>query len=348
VKFKLKDVEPNPFRHLEKYPIDRDKVKALRESIQETSFWDNIVARKRDGKAEIAYGHHRLTALREEFGPSHEIDLIVRPLTDEQMVKIMARENLDEWASSASVMMETVRVIVEGYANGKWELPKPKLADHTKVRSAPFFLSAPVDLKNPREGFKPYTVATLAEFSGVSESRVEDALYILAAEEEKLISSAQIKRIEKAGDESVGTRTVRVAVEQARRMARAVSTPAAKKAAAERVIDAITKTRAAGGGRSAYARAAEKVAPKRARAIDWEQEWSRLESRLIEVLPGIAKDLDRLIPHVNDVDPGAVEGVLKQFREISASLGLIEKKFQSSKTSKTKSSSERRLLTAGA
>ncbi len=64
MKFQLKDVVSNPFRRTEKYPISPEKVAALIESIESTGFWENIVGREVDGKLQIAYGHHRLAALR--------------------------------------------------------------------------------------------------------------------------------------------------------------------------------------------------------------------------------------------------------------------------------------------
>ncbi len=73
MRFQLKNIQPNPFRHVDRYPITKEKVEALRESIRTTGFWDNIVAREVNGKAEITYGHHRLVALREEYGPDHEV-----------------------------------------------------------------------------------------------------------------------------------------------------------------------------------------------------------------------------------------------------------------------------------
>ena len=44
-KFRVGDIQPNPFRHLDRYPIKREKVEALRESLRSTGFWDNVVAR---------------------------------------------------------------------------------------------------------------------------------------------------------------------------------------------------------------------------------------------------------------------------------------------------------------
>ena len=63
MKVELKNVYANPFRNMERYPIHKQKILQLKNSIQSTEFWDNIVAREREGGGiEIAYGHHRLAA----------------------------------------------------------------------------------------------------------------------------------------------------------------------------------------------------------------------------------------------------------------------------------------------
>jgi len=126
MKVKVKHLEPNPFRRIDKYPIDRNKVESLKLSIQDTSFWDNILARPNGGKykAQIAYGHHRLIALQ-ELGVE-EVDIPLRPLTDAQMIKIMANENMDEWKLIPKVMIETV-LVTRDFLNaelakyGSWE-----------------------------------------------------------------------------------------------------------------------------------------------------------------------------------------------------------------------------------
>jgi len=72
--FKLKDVKPNPFRRTEKYPLIAGKVEFLKTSIENTDFWENIIGREVDGKLEIAYGHHRLEALKALYPPTKEFD----------------------------------------------------------------------------------------------------------------------------------------------------------------------------------------------------------------------------------------------------------------------------------
>ena len=126
MKIKVKDLRPNPFRKIKTYPIDRDKIKALKTSINETTFWDNIVARKHNGKFEIAYGHHRLIALKELR--IKEVDIPVRQFDDAAMIKIMANENLDEWKLRPTVVNETVLTAKEfldvGLAKGWKDSPR--------------------------------------------------------------------------------------------------------------------------------------------------------------------------------------------------------------------------------
>lgn len=163
MKFALQDILPNPFRRIGEYPIHPEKVRVLRESLRTTGFWDNLVARRNgDGTVEIAYGHHRLEALRQEYGPDHEIPLTIRPLDDDMMLKIMARENQEEWGTSAWVLMETVRALVLAYADGKIALGKPETAPHG-LRFAPSFRGV-ANLYASRD--YPYTVVTLAAFLG--------------------------------------------------------------------------------------------------------------------------------------------------------------------------------------
>lgn len=58
-----------------------EKVNSLVKSIKQTGFWDNILARKnKAGKYEIAYGHHRLQALKKALGKSAVVDIPVKKM----------------------------------------------------------------------------------------------------------------------------------------------------------------------------------------------------------------------------------------------------------------------------
>src|SRR5262252_1711227 len=183
MKYAVADIRPNPFRHIDRYPIRADKVTALRESLRSTGFWDNVVARVRGGKPEIAYGHHRLAALKDEYGGREKVELIIRDLSDEQMLQIMARENMEEWGTSAMVEQETVRAVVEAYADGLIELPKLARSAHAAgLRYAPSFVP---ERRSTDNGDRPYTVIQIAQFlgwlkpSGREQDKVGDALAAL-------------------------------------------------------------------------------------------------------------------------------------------------------------------------
>jgi len=112
MKIRVKNLLPNPFRNIDAYPIDREKIRQLRNSIRETTFWDNILARpapQNQGNYQIAYGHHRLIAIKEEFGQESVVDIPVRNLSDENMLKIMANENMEQWSTDWRIIVETVK-----------------------------------------------------------------------------------------------------------------------------------------------------------------------------------------------------------------------------------------------
>lgn len=212
MRFRVADIQPNPFRHMDRYPIRRDKVEALRESIRTTEFWDNILARLGpDGNPQIAFGHHRLVAIREEYSPDDEIDLTIRDLDDEQMIQIMARENMQEWGSSVSVEHETIRAVVEAYAQGQINLTKPSSKSNSShLRNAPSFIPC-----SPSEGEHAYSAQTVAEFlgwlepSGDVQNRVRDAINALELIEEGILNESDFL--------SLGSAQARAVIGQAQR-----------------------------------------------------------------------------------------------------------------------------------
>jgi len=110
MKVKIKDLKPNPYRDMDNYPINQDKMQHLAASIKQTGFWDNVIARKSNGEIQIAYGHHRLEALKKVMKPTDEVEVPIKDLTDALMIQIMAKENDNDWETCVAVTDETVRV----------------------------------------------------------------------------------------------------------------------------------------------------------------------------------------------------------------------------------------------
>jgi len=104
----IENLLPNPFRKIENYPIVRQVVEELKKSMEETGVWVGIVARKAElnGKYEIAFGHHRLAAMKELDVKEAPVD--VQKIDDLRMVQQMAFENMSARKTNTQVITETV------------------------------------------------------------------------------------------------------------------------------------------------------------------------------------------------------------------------------------------------
>ncbi len=203
--FPLSKVKPNPFRHMDRYPIQREKVEALKESLRKTGFWENLVAREVNGEAQIAYGHHRLVALQEELGKKAKVPLVIKDLNDEAMLQMMARENMDEWRTSAVVEQETVRAVVEVYAAGRVALPGiPKDTKRTVIRYAPSFIQG--DEVHDGEQ-RPYTATAIAEFLGWADQKIHSTLSALELIEQQILKEEQFEGLSTKQAEALTTET---------------------------------------------------------------------------------------------------------------------------------------------
>ena len=214
MRIQVVDLLPNPFRNLSHYPLNREKIEALKKSIKDTSFWDNLLVRKSpngNGGYELAYGHHRLSALTEL--KVDEIDVPVRELTNTKMAQIMAHENMEEWTHSASIEQETVRAIVEAYGKGEIELPKPNAkTSHNQIRLAPSFIQAHRYVTDAsRCGVThPYTIDILADFLGWKHYKVESALQALALIEKSIGSPEDFNGLSSKQAEAASMQSRRV------------------------------------------------------------------------------------------------------------------------------------------
>ncbi len=192
-KFKLKNIHPNPYRDLLRFPVHATKVKALVRSIKATGFWPTLVGRVRGDKVEIPFGHNRLAALKEIYGPNYEIPITIEDRTDSDFIKMMELENAEEYGNDVSSTIQSVRSVVSAYAIGAVELSKVgATARKDSLRYAPYFIKG-------RSGDKlsshPYTALSLAMFFECEESyngditappKIEAALAALELEEMKV------------------------------------------------------------------------------------------------------------------------------------------------------------------
>jgi ParB-like chromosome segregation protein Spo0J len=101
----LASIDTNPFRQVGRYPFVERKLDALKRSIEAVGLWEGVIARPVGNRFQIAFGHHRIEAAR-RFGLL-DADLIIRDLTDEQMLQFMGRENMEDYNADFLCMLET-------------------------------------------------------------------------------------------------------------------------------------------------------------------------------------------------------------------------------------------------
>jgi ParB/RepB/Spo0J family partition protein len=123
-KVKVSSIDPNPMRQLAEYPFNEAKIEALRRSIQDVGLWEGIIGRKKGPRIQIAFGHHRWEAARQELGEDGRIPIIIRDLTDEQMLQFMGRENLEDYNANFLVMLETWEAAASFYERDLAQKPQ--------------------------------------------------------------------------------------------------------------------------------------------------------------------------------------------------------------------------------
>lgn len=216
ITIKLADIKDNPYRDPDVYAYDGDKIAMLKESVIDTSFWENLLARRtKDGEVQLGFGHHRLQALKELFAEGHmefgEIKLNVRPesqLSDERMLKIFVQENRDDWGESPSNMCMSILQL---------QVHLEKLLAASKDKDD--FLKKVGDIGNLKVDDRSFTrmqnngvgASTIAQFLGDTWSRqtIQDALQVLENDEatfklaQKLSSVTLANRFQKLVTKSV-------------------------------------------------------------------------------------------------------------------------------------------------
>jgi hypothetical protein len=133
------------------------------------------------------------------------VPLIIKDLDDAAMLQMMARENMDEWRTSAVVEQETVRAVVDAYAAGKVTLPEiPKDTKKVVIRYAPSFVQG----DETREGGQcSYTATTIAEFLGWPDQKIHSTLSALELIEQQVVKEEHFEGLTTKEAEALTTET---------------------------------------------------------------------------------------------------------------------------------------------
>ena len=226
----ISKIVSNPFRNMDRYPIDESKIESLMASMNRTGFWDNLVGRQKNGSVELGYGHHRWIAFERKFGKNSKMYIAIRDISNDDMMRMMADENANDYGGSAEIEIETIRALVEAYARGDIKgMPRVgKKVPKNTIRYAPSFLVGNNVAVADRNMQTPYTAMTVASFFGWTTTRrkgksfeprhaVNVAIRALEAAEKGIIAEEDTKGLsrEQAAVVASGATTIDNTYEQA-------------------------------------------------------------------------------------------------------------------------------------
>jgi len=106
----LSKVDPNPFRDFTLDPLSPESVEKMEESISELGFWGGIAVRKAGDRFQLAFGHHRLQALK-NLGWT-EADINEVNYDDDKMVSAMIKENLIQRENELTARNDAVAGVI--------------------------------------------------------------------------------------------------------------------------------------------------------------------------------------------------------------------------------------------
>jgi len=117
----LRALKHNPHRLMATYPISPKKVESLKRSIEAVGLWESIIVREKGAGYQIAFGHHRVAALKEL--KIKEVNVILKDLDDKQMLEYLGRENGEDYNTEFLIMLNTweagVKFIDRGRQNSQ-------------------------------------------------------------------------------------------------------------------------------------------------------------------------------------------------------------------------------------
>ena len=114
---RLSSLHHNPHRQMDNYPLIQSKIDTLCRSIEDVGLWEGIIARPAKSGYQIAFGHHRVAAAKQAGLTT--VSIIVRDLSDEQMLQFMGRENGEDYKSLFLIMLNTWEAAVEFGDHGR-------------------------------------------------------------------------------------------------------------------------------------------------------------------------------------------------------------------------------------
>lgn len=247
VKVKLQDLHPNPFKQeISGGKLNEEQVSKLEEGMRQTTFHENLLARKRkEGGYELVYGHHRLESAKRVFGINYQISLKTVDYSDEQMIIDLCRENLTQRSNEFRQELDSVLLVKKWLEKNK---PTVQQVDSRRNEKGQLIGSNP-------SGVGARQVATFLSKEGktISKSKVADLLNMKSNLNKKILDQVTKKNTQETEGVSYKTAIALTRIED--------------KNEQKQLADAISKSQEERGGRphehlSDYKKAPDNVKQK--------------------------------------------------------------------------------------
>lgn len=286
------DLRPNPFRDFTVDPIDGPEndndetgyvsaVTKLKESVERHGFWGGIVLRPSStepGKYEIAAGHHRIEAAK--LAGETAAELVVRTLSDEEMIEIYGTENATQRGVMSSALAGTVAAALR-----KAAMDQTSAGDFTSTAHA----------RTDQAIGRPAIMALIGNVPGMTDNRIKEQLAILkdsgdyrrivgeVAEEARLARGAAERRAEEARLAREEAERIaeekRIAKEKADKEAKEAKEEQEHREAEERAAQAVIDQQKADEQAEINRRLAEKAEEQAAEAVAAEEKAQQTKAK---------------------------------------------------------------------
>jgi ParB-like chromosome segregation protein Spo0J len=115
----LEDIVANPWRDTTLYPMDKDHVAELRDSIDDHGFFGGVKGRRVNGKVELGCGHARIEAARR--AKLETVAIFIDDMDDDQMLQLMTDENATQAGANPAAVLNEVAAITRRLIEGLTE-----------------------------------------------------------------------------------------------------------------------------------------------------------------------------------------------------------------------------------
>jgi len=111
MKLKLSEIYANPFKEKLGSGLDEDTIQKLQSNLNELGMMGALPVVQINKKYHIVYGHHRVEALKREFGNDYQIEVELHKYNEDQLLRGMVIENLTQGSHPFKSEMNHLKLV---------------------------------------------------------------------------------------------------------------------------------------------------------------------------------------------------------------------------------------------